>query len=244
MPPIVEKDMSFVDHLDELRKRLFRCVIAIFIFTIVAFLTMDVIFKKVILAPSKVDFITYKLLCKAGVFCVDKIEFLLQSRTLTGQFTMHLSASFVAGLVVSFPYVAWQIWLFLKPALKQKERSGAVGVVSMISFLFFLGVFFGYFVVSPLAINFLANYKLDEMIQNQFDVTSYVSLLSMMVVGCGIMFQLPVVVLILSKLGIMTPSFMRTYRKHAFVIILIIAAILTPSPDIFSINELPNVVTI
>ncbi len=227
--------MSFLDHLEELRWRLVRAVIAVLFFTLVAFAFMDKIFKYVIIAPAKPDFWTYRMLCKISEStCVDKIDFTLQSRTLTGQFTMHLTASFVAGLIVAFPYVFWQIWKFVTPALKDKEKNSAKGAVFFVTFLFATGILFGYYIVSPLSINFLANYRLDESIVNQFDVTSYISMLCMMVLGCGVMFQLPVVVYILSRLGIMTPGFMRKYRRHAIVVILIIAAVLTPSPDILS----------
>jgi sec-independent protein translocase protein TatC len=237
--------MSFLDHLEELRKRLFRAMIPVVICTIFAFIYMDKIFKYVIIAPAKPDFWTYRMLCRIGkqiddmfnignVICVDKIDFVLQSRTLTGQFTMYMTSAFVTGFIMAFPFFFWQIWKFIEPALNPNERNNARGGIFFVSLLFFLGIFFGYYIVSPLSINFLANFKIDESIINQFDVTSYISMLLMMVLGCGIMFQLPVVVYILSKIGLVTPGFMRKYRRHAVVVILVVAAILTPSPDALS----------
>lgn len=237
--------MSFLDHLEELRKRLFWAMIPVVLFTIAAFVYMDKIFKYIIIAPAKPDFWTYRVLCSIGnklnglvnignVICVEKIDFVLQSRTLTGQFTMYMTSSFVTGFILAFPFFFWQIWKFVAPALNPNEKKNAKGGIFFVSLLFFTGILFGYYVVSPLSINFLANFKIDESITNQFDVTSYISMLCMMVLGCGLMFQLPVVVLVLSKLGIMTPSMMRKYRRHAIVVILIIAAILTPSPDVLS----------
>jgi sec-independent protein translocase protein TatC len=240
-----KKEMSFLDHLEELRKRLFKAMIPVAFFTIIAFVYMDKIFKNIIIAPARPDFWTYKILCKIGskmdelfnvgnVICVEKIDFMLQSRTLTGQFTMYMTSGFVTGFIMAFPFFFWQLWKFIEPALNPNERKNARGGIFFVSLLFFVGVLFGYYIVSPLSINFLANFKLDESISNQFDVTSYISMLLMMVLGCGVMFQLPVAVYILSRLGMMTPGIMRKYRRHAIVVILIVAAILTPSPDIFS----------
>ncbi|HWZ22818.1 MAG TPA: twin-arginine translocase subunit TatC [Cytophagaceae bacterium] len=242
MPDTEKKEMSFLDHLEELRKRLFRAMIPVVFFTIIAFLYMDTIFKYVIIAPTKPDFWTYRMLCKLGdkmylwfgidnQICVEKIDFALQSRTLTGQFTMYMTSGFVAGFVMAFPFFFWQLWKFIEPALNPTERSNARGGIAFVSILFFVGILFGYYILSPLSINFLANFKIDESINNYFDVTSYISTLLMMILGCGIMFQLPVVVYILSRLGIMTPGIMRKYRRHAIVVILIVAAVLTPTPD-------------
>jgi len=153
---------------------------------------------------------------------------------MSGQFTMHILASFVAGIVVAFPYVFWEIWRFIKPALHTNEKKYTAGTVLSVTTLFLTGVLFGYYIIAPLSINFLANYKLDESIVNQFDITSYMSTLCMLVLGSGLMFQLPILIYVLSAMGIMTPMFMRTYRRHAVVIIFFIAAIITPSPDILS----------
>ncbi|MCS6834094.1 MAG: twin-arginine translocase subunit TatC, partial [Flammeovirgaceae bacterium] len=152
---------------------------------------------------------------------------------LTGQFTMHIVGSVVIGVVCAFPYAFWEIWRFVKPGLYAHEQRFTQGATFFVSLLFLLGVGFGYFILSPLAINFLSNYQLDPSIANEFDITSYVSTLATLVLACGLMFQLPMVVYFLSKIGILTPSFMREYRRHAIVVILIIAAVITP-PDPFS----------
>jgi sec-independent protein translocase protein TatC len=235
-----QNEMSFLDHLEELRGHLVRSVIAILVLSLVAFFSKDIIFGKIILGPSKVDFLSYRALCwleaRFGIsgLCINKLDFVLQSRTMAGQFVMHITSSLVTGLVVAFPYVFWELWRFISPGLYPKEQNASRGVVVWVSILFLIGVLFGYYVVAPLSINFLANYKLDPSITNQFDVTSYVSTLIFLVLGCGLMFQLPLVMLLLAKAGIVSSYFLRQYRKHAFVVILITAAFITPSPDILS----------
>ncbi len=229
------KEMAFMDHLEELRWHLLRGIVAVFICMILAFVNMKFIFKNVILAPAQADFWTYKVLCKlSSVTCVDQLNFALQSRLLSGQFTMHFVASFTIGFIIGFPYLFWEIWRFIKPGLYLNERQGAQGTVLFVTALFAIGTLFGYFVIAPMSINFLANYTLDESIVNEFDITSYVGTLCMIVLAGGLMFQLPVVVMVLSKIGVMTPAFMRKYRKHSIVVLMIIAAIITPSPDVLS----------
>lgn len=232
-----EKEMSFLDHLEELRWHVVRSVAAIFIFMILAFVFTEEIFTYIILAPGKTDFITFQWLCRLGEIlnvdglCVTKIPMTLQSRFLMGQFTMQLQSSFVIGLIVAFPYVAWELWSFVKPGLYHTEKKGSKGAVFAVSFLFLLGISFGYFVLSPMTIAFLANYSISDSIVNEFDITSYVSTVTALVFGSGLLFQLPVVVYFLTKIGMLTPQFMRQYRKHAIIVILIIGAIITPSPD-------------
>lgn len=238
--PTGDKEMGFLDHLEELRWHLIRSVVAILALTIVAFLSKDIIFGIIILGPAKVDFWTYRKFCELAAYlntpdlCIDKLNFSLQSRNMTGQFAMHISSSFVIGFIVAFPYVFWEIWRFVKPGLYDKEVSATRGAVFVVTALFLMGILFGYYIISPLSINFLANYQLDPAILNQFDITSYISTLIMMVLASGLMFQLPMVIFVLTKIGIITPAFMRTYRRHAIVVILIVAAFITPSPDIFS----------
>lgn len=238
--PTGDKEMGFLDHLEELRWHLIRSVVAILVLTIVAFLSKDIIFGIIILGPAKVDFWTYRKFCELAAYlntpdlCIDKLNFSLQSRNMTGQFAMHISSSFVIGFIVAFPYVFWEIWRFVKPGLYDKEVSATRGAVFVVTALFLMGILFGYYIISPLSINFLANYQLDPAILNQFDITSYISTLIMMVLASGLMFQLPMVIFVLTKIGIITPAFMRTYRRHAIVVILIVAAFITPSPDIFS----------
>jgi sec-independent protein translocase protein TatC len=150
---------------------------------------------------------------------------------MTGQFTMHIVASFVMGLIVAFPYVVWEIWRFIRPGLYSRERNYSRGAVASVSFLFLTGVLFGYYIMAPIMISFLANYQISDMIVNEFDITSYVGTIVGVVFGSGVLFQLPVVIYFLTKIGIVTPAFLRQYRKHAVIIILIIGAIVTPSAD-------------
>mgnify|MGYP002777196984 FL=1 len=229
--------MSFLDHLEELRWHVVRSVAAIFICMILAFVFTGWIFDHIIFAPGKVDFITFQWLCRLGEtfglngICVKEIPMKIQSRFLMGQFSMQLMSSFVIGLIVAFPYVVWELWRFISPGLYVREKKGSRGAVLAISGLFLLGIAFGYFILSPMTIAFLANYSISNMISNEFDITSYVSTITALVFGSGLLFQLPVVVYFLTKIGIVTPAFMRQYRKHAVVAILIIGAIITPSPD-------------
>jgi sec-independent protein translocase protein TatC len=234
-----EKEMSFLEHLEELRWHVIRSLVAVVIFTIVAFIMAPWVFENIIFAPARVDFPTFKWLCKLGDLvgsenlCVKDIPFKVQSRNMTGQFTMHIMSSFILGLVVAFPYVVWEVWRFIKPGLQIKERKYSRGAVAAVSFLFFCGVFFGYYIIVPWMVYFLANYSISDMIVNEFDITSYVSTVVMLVLGTGLLFQLPVVIYFLTKIGIVTPEFLRKYRKHSVVIILVLAAIVTP-PDLLS----------
>ncbi len=231
-----EKEMSFLDHLEELRWHIVRSMAAIVIFTIVAFVCAQWIFDNIIFAPGNINFPTFKWLCSLGHFlgtedlCFPPFPFKIQSRYMTGQFTMQVLASFVIGFIISFPYVFWELWRFIKPGLRQNESKSSSGVVFAVSFLFLLGISFGYFVLTPMMTLFFSTYKLSEVIVNEFDITSYVSTFVALVFGSGLLFQLPVVVYFLSKVGILTPKFMRQYRRHAIVVILIIGAIVTP-PD-------------
>jgi sec-independent protein translocase protein TatC len=233
-----EKEMSFLDHLEELRWHVVRSLAAIVVFMIAAFVNIEWIFTNILFAPGRVDFPTFRWLCKLGewigskeALCVEQIPFKIQSRLMTGQFTMSITASFVIGLVISFPYVVWELWRFVRPGLYSRERQSSRGAVASISFLFLTGVLFGYYIMSPLMISFLANYTISDQIVNEFDITSYVGTIITVVFGSGVLFQLPVVMYFLTKVGIVTPAFLRQYRKHAIVIILILGAIVTPSAD-------------
>ncbi len=234
-----EGGMSFLDHLEALRFHILRSIAAILILTVVAFLAKDIVFGMIILGPSKVDFVTYRWLCElsnylgVSALCIDELPFTIQSRQMTGQFTMHMTSSFVVGFIVAFPYVFWEIWSFISPGLYDKEMNAARGAVLFVSFLFLTGAAFGYFILSPLSINFLANYQLDPTILNEFDITSYVTTLTMLVLASAIMFQLPVVIYFLSMSGLVTAKMLRDYRKHSIVVILVLSAVITP-PDVFS----------
>jgi sec-independent protein translocase protein TatC len=237
-----EKEMTFLDHLEELRGHIIRAVLAVIILTVLAFIYVPWIFENIVFAPAKLDFPTFKYMCQFGKFfnadelCVTELPFKVQSRNMTGQFMMSITASFVIGLIASFPYVVWELWSFIRPGLQTKERKFSRGAVSVISFLFLLGVFFGYYLLSPMTIWFLSTYKISDVISNEFDITSYVSTISGLVLGCGLLFQFPMVVYFLSKIGIVTPDLMRKYRKHSIVGILFIGAIITPSADPFTLT--------
>ncbi len=235
-----EKEMSFLDHLEELRWHLVRSGIAVVIFMIVAFYFAPWIFQNIIFAPTHVEFPTFRWLCKLGeltgaqdVLCAEPFPFKIQSRYMTGQFTMRFMAAFVIGFIISFPYVFWEIWRFIRPGLHDSELKNSRGAVIAVSFLFMLGVLFGYYILVPLMTWFLSTYTITPEIVNEFDITSFVSTFVALVFGSGVLFQLPVVVYFLTRIGILTPQFMRAYRKYAYLAILIVGAIVTP-PDILS----------
>lgn len=233
------KEMSFLDHLEELRWHIIRSLIAIIFFSIIAFFSKSILFGVIILGPSKSDFWTYDALCKIGqlvnikVFCIEKLPFIIQSRQMAGQFMMHISSSFVVGIICAFPYAFWEFWRFISPGLYANEKKAAKGATFYVSFLFFIGILFGYFILTPISVNFLANYQIDPSILNEFDIISYVSTVSTLVLASGILFQLPMVIYFLTKAGVVNKEILKNYRKHAIVIILIFGAMLTP-PDPFS----------
>ncbi len=240
-PEVVEeKEMTFIEHLEELRWHIIRSVAAILVFMIAAWIFRTEIYHNIILGPSRTDFWTYRKLCELATYtgissiCVNKLNFSLMSREVAGQFMMALTSSAIIGLLVAFPYVFWEIWRFIKPGLKITEKKAATGSVFFVTALFFMGTFFGYYVVAPFAINFLVNFQIDPSIENQFDIQSYISVLATLTLACGVTFQLPMAILVLTKIGIVTPAFLKEYRKHSIVVILIVAAIITPSPDMIS----------
>ncbi len=234
-----ESEKSFLDHLEELRWHLMRSVGAIFVFAFVAFIFPEIVFTIVFLGPSKTDFLTYQVLCEISqaldspLLCIEKLPFTIQSRTMTGQFATHILTSIAIGFTFAFPYAFWEIWRFVKPGLYDNEREVSRGATFGVSFLFLMGIFFGYFIVTPLSVNFLSNYQVDPSIINEIDIASYINTVVAITLACGIMFQLPMVVYFLSKVGIVTPEIMRSYRRHAVVIIVLIGAVITP-PDVFS----------
>lgn len=232
-------EMSFLEHVEVLRWHIIRSVIAVFVLAIAAFLSKDFVFGTLILGPSRLDFLTFRLLCDASdwlnsdALCITDMPFILQSRKMTGQFTMHISSSIIVGFIAAFPYVFWEIWRFVRPGLYSKEKNTARGTVFIVSVLFFIGVLFGYYIISPLIVNFLGHYTLHESIANEFDIASYVGTVTTLVLVCGLMFQLPVVIYFLTKVGIVTPDLLVMYRKHALIVILFLGALLTP-PDVTS----------
>ena len=233
-------EMSFLDHLEELRWHLIRSVLAVVIIGSVAFLMKDFIFDTVIFGPKKMDFPTYKLFCDIATyfgfdsaFCADKLPFTIQSRLMSGQFSAHIWTSIWAGFIIGFPYVLYEMWKFISPGLYEKERRNSRGFIFIASFLFFLGVLFGYFVVSPLSINFLGTYQVSSEVTNEFDLASYISTVRASVIACGVLFELPIIIFFLTKIGLVTPEIMRKYRKIALVVVLILSAVITP-PDVAS----------
>ena len=195
-----EKEMSFIDHLEELRWHIIRSLLAIIVFAIIAFVSKEIVFGIILLGPSKSDFWTYQALCNLGqqigvsAFCIDELPFIIQSRQMAGQFMMHISSSFVIGIIFAFPYAFWEFWRFISPGLYVNEKKAARGATFYVSLLFFIGVMFGYFILTPISINFLANYQIDPSILNEFDIISYVSTITTLVLASGMLFQLPMVI--------------------------------------------------
>jgi len=233
-------DMSFLDHLEALRWHLVRSAIVILIFTIVAFIFKGFVFDTVILAQKSSNFWTYRVFCafshligNGDALCMNDMSFSLINITMSGQFSLHIMTSIIAGVIVSFPYILFEIWRFIMPALEEKEKKKALGLVFSGSILFILGILFGYYCVSPLSVQFLGNYTVSDQVQNQIKLGSFISTVTTVTLVCGLVFQLPLIVYFLSKLGLLSPTFMRTYRKHAVVVTLILSAIITP-PDISS----------
>lgn len=233
--------MSFLDHLEELRWHLIRATLAVVICAFAAFLAKDFIFDVLLFGPSKPGFPTYDYLCQAAKalgmdesVCFTETPYDIQSRTMGGQFNAHVWTSILAGFIIAFPYVLWQFWKFISPGLNEKERKSSKGFIFFASILFFVGVLFGYYIVCPLSLNFLGNYQVSEIVKNQFDLSSYISLVRSTVIASGLIFELPMIIFILVRVGLVTASGLKKYRKIALVIILVLAAIITP-PDVVSL---------
>lgn len=231
--------MSFIDHIEELRWHIIRSIIAILVGTVVAFIKIGWIFDHIILGPARKDFISYRWLCQLGhtlhidSFCLKEINISYQSTELSGQFMTAMSTSLMIGFIIAFPYIFWEFWRFLKPALKEQEAKYAKGIVLWTSVLFFLGVCFSYYVVAPFTINFFASYELSASIKNIITIRNYYDTLSDLTLAMGVVFELPVIVFFLSRVGIITPAFLKKQRRYAYFIIFVIAEIITP-PDWFS----------
>ena len=233
-------DLSFFEHLEVLRWHIVRSFIAILMLSILAFIFHKFIFNQIILLPKSGDFITNRFLCSIGNFfnsdglCINSKPLKIINISMAGQFNMHLKVAFFSGLIVGFPYVLFEIWSFIKPALYEKEKQYSRGVIAVSSFLFFCGVYFGYFVIVPLTIHFLSSYNISTEVLNQINLGSYISTISSVSFAGGLIFQLPLIIYILARLGLVSSSFLKTYKKHALVIILMLSAIITP-PDVFSL---------
>lgn len=235
-----DEDMHFLDHISILRGHLIRMTIAIAICAITAFIYRNFIFEEIILASHNSDFITFRLLCNIShafnlgdSLCIDDQYVKLQSVEMAGQFSTSLWAAFVLGFIISFPYILWELWRFISPGLKEKERKYSKGLVFYASLLFISGVLFGYFLIIPLSVNFLGTFQVAKMVDNIISLSSYVSLVTNLALSCGLIFELPILVYFLAKVGLIDDVFMKTYRKHAIILTLILAAIITP-PDFLS----------
>jgi sec-independent protein translocase protein TatC len=234
-----DKEMSFLEHLEELRWHIIRSVIAIIVLMIGAFIFKDIIFDNIILAPRDPEFITARLLCKLGEYintaalCINQQEWTLININMSGQLTTHIMVSLVSGLILAFPVVLWEFWRFFQPALKPNEAKYAKGAVFASSMLFFAGVLFGYFALAPLSIHFLSSYAVSSDVANQINIRSYIGTITSICLATGLVFELPIIAFFLTKIGIITPQFMKKFRRHSIVVIFIISAVITP-PDVFS----------
>ncbi len=235
-----KEEMTFIDHLEELRVHIIKSVLAILIMAIGIFIYRNWIFDHIIVGPINKDFISYRLLCefshwtKMGeTLCMPPVQVTMQSTTFGGQFLSSITMAFVGGIILAFPYIFWEFWKFVRPALKERELKNTRFIIFWVSFFFFTGAAFGYFLLGPFTFNFLAGFQLgtENMIITRPTFSDYLDNLTNIILGCGLAFELPVLAFILTKIGIVTPEFLRSTRKYAVVIILIVAAFITPSPD-------------
>jgi sec-independent protein translocase protein TatC len=236
-------DMSFIDHLEDLRWHLIRSVIAVVIGAVVVLIFTNQIVDGILMAPTRADFVSSRWLCRLGhnigigqTLCFPPVDAKFLENTMTGQFISYFTLGFIGGFVIAFPYIFWEFWRFVKPALSEKELKKTRGIIFWVSALFFLGVAFGYFILTPFMVNFYFNFKLSEQIVIMPSFSDYLENLIYTTVGIGVLFQMPLLVMLLAKIGILKAKFLRKYRRHAFVIIVIAAAIITPSTDPFSLT--------
>jgi sec-independent protein translocase protein TatC len=235
-----KSEMSFLGHLEELRWHLVRSASAIFIIGLLLFIFQKEVYEHFLLAHRKSDFITYKIFCNFfnffgldSTFCTVSFKDNLISLKPTQQLMNAIWSSFILGIILSFPYLVWELWRFISPGLTTKEVKSSKGFIFIASFLFFCGIAFSFYVIAPISIHFLYNYQISELIQNNFTLDSHIGLVTNMLLGVSILFELPVLIYFLTKIGLVTPEFLKKYRKHALVVVLILAAIITP-PDIAS----------
>lgn len=232
-------EMSFLEHLEALRWHLMRSVAAIFALAVIFFIYKDFVFDTLLLAPSQPWFPTNRFLCRLGdmmdipTLCINSMPLKLQNISMAGQFTTHVTISFVLGFILAFPYVFWEFWRFIRPGLYPHEIRGARGAIWAVSLLFAVGVLFAYFLILPLSIDFLGSYKVSEQVDNIVSLGSYISTVTSILLSGAIVFELPVLIYFLAKIGLVSSSFLARYRRHAIVIIVIFAAIITP-PDVVS----------
>lgn len=236
-------EMTFIDHLEELRWHVIRSVIAVLIGAVVVFIYSDFVVDDILFAPTRADFISARWLCSLGhkigigdTLCFPQVDAKFLENTMTGQFIASFTLAFIGGFILAFPYIFWEFWKFIRPALSEKELKKTRGVIFWVSLLFFTGVLFGYFILTPFMVNFYFNYKLSPQIQIMPSFSDYLENLIYTTAGIGVLFQMPLLVMVLARIGVVTGRFLRKYRRHAFVIILIAAAIITPSTDPFSLT--------
>ncbi len=233
-------EMSFLDHLEELRWLLVRSSTAIVILAIAVYFVSDFIFDDIIFGPTKVDFVTYRFFCDASHYlgfaetiCIEELPFTIQNTSMEGQVNVFVWTCITAGFILGFPYLLWEVWKFISPALYESERKYAKVFVITASLLFFIGVLFGYYVIVPMSVNFVATFSVSDVVKNEFNLESYISMIKTSVIAGGLFFELPIIIYLLTKIGLVTPTFLQNTRKYAVVIVLIIAAIVTP-PDVVS----------
>lgn len=233
-------EMSFLDHLEDLRWLLVRSCGVIVIMGLVTYFFSDIIFDDIIFGPTNPNFITYRFFCElahtlgiTGDICVEELPFTIQNTSMEGQINVLIWTCITAGFILAFPYILYELWRFISPALYQKEKNNALIFIVTSSVLFFLGVLFGYFIIVPLSINFVATFSVSSVVKNEFNLDSYIGMIKTSVIAAGLFFELPIIIYFLTKLGLVTPNFLRKYRKYAIIILLIVAAIVTP-PDVVS----------
>ena len=233
-------EMSFLDHLEILRWHLIRSVSVVMLLGVVAFAAKRLVFDVIIFGPKDPNFITYRMFCKLSqamglddALCMTELPFTLQNIDMAGQFTTHIWVSLIAGFIVGFPYVLWEVWRFIKPGLKSKESNYARGVVFFSSLLFMMGVSFGYFMIAPLSVNFLGSYTVSAQVANEINLGSFISTVTTVTLASGLIFELPILVYFFTKIGLLTAEMMKSYRRHAIVVTVILSAVITP-PDIAS----------
>jgi sec-independent protein translocase protein TatC len=237
-----KSEMSFIDHLEDLRWHVIRSVIAVLVGAILVFSYSGFVVDEILFAPTRSDFISSQWMCRLGhsirigdALCFPDVKAQFLETRMTGQFIASFTLAFIGGFIIAFPYIFWEFWRFVKPALSKKELKRTKGVIFWVSLLFFTGVAFGYFILTPFMVNFYFNYKMSDQIVIMPSFSDYLENLIYTTAGIGILFQMPLLVAVLAKVGFVTARFLRKYRKHAFVIILIAAAIITPSTDPFSL---------
>ncbi len=233
------EEMSFLEHLEELRWHLVRISAAVIFGAIFVFINVKFIMDKILFAPKYPAFVTNRVFAwvaekfSSPDLAINTQPFSIINYDMAGQFSTHLSIAMIGGIIISIPYIFWEFWRFIKPALYEKERKHATGAVFYSSLLFLLGIFFGYYLIVPLSTHFFGSYRVSAEVVNQINLNSYISAVTTIILGSGIVFELPIVIFFLAKVGLVSSGFLKSYRRHAYILLLLLAAIITP-PDVFS----------